>query len=58
MDFFKEIPQFIVKAGPVLCNLYGPDWEKKLEVLTSSITFHCSRTCSIVGSWLVMYILL
>ncbi|KAK1375038.1 retinoblastoma-related protein [Heracleum sosnowskyi] len=31
VDFFKEVPQFIVKVGPILCNLYGPDWEKKLE---------------------------
>ncbi|XP_074332106.1 retinoblastoma-related protein-like [Apium graveolens] len=31
VDFFKEIPQFIVKAGPILCNIYGSDWEKKLE---------------------------
>lgn len=31
VDFFKEIPQFIVKVGPVLGNLYGTDWEKRLE---------------------------
>ncbi|KAK1386423.1 hypothetical protein POM88_014647 [Heracleum sosnowskyi] len=31
VDFFKEVPQFIVKVGPILCNLYGPNWEKKLE---------------------------
>ncbi|KAK1368287.1 retinoblastoma-related protein [Heracleum sosnowskyi] len=31
VDFFKEIPQFIVKVGPVLGNLYGADWEKRLE---------------------------
>lgn len=33
-EFFKELPQFVVKAGPILSNLYGPDWENKLEVLT------------------------
>ncbi|BFG41419.1 hypothetical protein CerSpe_276940 [Prunus speciosa] len=31
VDFFKELPQFVVKAGPVLSNLYGIDWENKLE---------------------------
>ncbi|XAR48259.1 hypothetical protein NMG60_11031016 [Bertholletia excelsa] len=31
VDFFKELPQFIVKAGPILSNQYGEDWEKKLE---------------------------
>ncbi|KAM5551544.1 retinoblastoma-related protein [Rosa sericea] len=31
VDFFKELPQFIVKAGPILSNLYGIDWESKLE---------------------------
>ncbi|KAK1379772.1 hypothetical protein POM88_026516 [Heracleum sosnowskyi] len=31
VDFFKEVPQFIVKVGPILCNLYGPNWENKLE---------------------------
>ncbi|KAM5551543.1 hypothetical protein ABKV19_026406 [Rosa sericea] len=31
VDFFKGLPQFIVKAGPILSNLYGVDWESKLE---------------------------
>lgn len=31
VDFFKELPQFIVKIGPILSNMYGADWEKKLE---------------------------
>lgn len=30
-DFFKELPQFVVKAGPVLSNRFGSDWENKLE---------------------------
>ncbi|MCI08944.1 retinoblastoma-related protein 1-like, partial [Trifolium medium] len=30
-DFFKELPQFVVKAGPILSNLYGSDWENRLE---------------------------
>ncbi|XP_060178907.1 retinoblastoma-related protein 1 isoform X1 [Lycium barbarum] len=31
LDFFKELPQFIVKVGPILSNLYGSDWEKRLQ---------------------------
>ncbi|KAG7031913.1 Retinoblastoma-related protein [Cucurbita argyrosperma subsp. argyrosperma] len=31
VEFFKELPQFVVKAGPVLSNLYGADWENRLE---------------------------
>ncbi|XP_018440087.2 retinoblastoma-related protein 1 isoform X2 [Raphanus sativus] len=31
VDFFKELPQFVVKAGPVLCELYGADWENRLQ---------------------------
>ncbi|GMY22800.1 retinoblastoma-related protein isoform X2 [Fagus crenata] len=31
VDFFKELPQFVVKAGPILSNLYGADWENRLE---------------------------
>ncbi|KOM36454.1 hypothetical protein LR48_Vigan02g260400 [Vigna angularis] len=30
-DFFKELPQFVVKAGPTLSNIYGTDWENRLE---------------------------
>ncbi|ESQ48801.1 hypothetical protein EUTSA_v10019977mg [Eutrema salsugineum] len=31
MDFFRELSQFVVKAGPVLCELYGEDWENRLQ---------------------------
>ncbi|CAN7117381.1 unnamed protein product [Brassica rapa subsp. narinosa] len=31
VDFFRELPQFIVKAGPVLCEIYGADWESRLQ---------------------------
>jgi len=34
-DFFKELPQFVVKADPILSNRFSSDWENKLEVLTS-----------------------
>ncbi|KAG9136784.1 hypothetical protein Leryth_004547 [Lithospermum erythrorhizon] len=30
-DFFKELPQFVVKAGSILRSFYGEDWEKRLE---------------------------
>ncbi|KAJ0973519.1 hypothetical protein J5N97_021478 [Dioscorea zingiberensis] len=32
VDFFKEMPQFPLKAGHVLNALYGSDWEKRLEL--------------------------
>ncbi|XP_057950261.1 retinoblastoma-related protein [Malania oleifera] len=31
MDFFKELPQFVVKVGSILSTMYGTDWEKRLE---------------------------
>ncbi|XP_010464991.1 PREDICTED: retinoblastoma-related protein 1-like [Camelina sativa] len=31
VDFFKELPQFVVKAGSVLGELYGADWENRLQ---------------------------
>ncbi|CAN4090976.1 unnamed protein product [Withania somnifera] len=31
LDFFKELPHFIIKVGPILSNLYGSDWEKRLQ---------------------------
>lgn len=46
-DFFKEVPQFSLKAGNILRNLYNPDWETKLELkeLKASVTqlYHLSR---------------
>lgn len=36
VDFFKELPQFIVKVGPTLSKHFGLDWEKRLEVLIFS----------------------
>lgn len=34
VDFFKELPQFVVKAGPLLSSMFGADWESRLEVHT------------------------
>ncbi|KAL2610328.1 hypothetical protein R1flu_028901 [Riccia fluitans] len=31
IDFFKEIPQILAKVGPELTNMYGQDWEKRLQ---------------------------
>ncbi|EEF32393.1 retinoblastoma-related protein isoform X2 [Ricinus communis] len=31
VDFFKELPQYVVKAGPILSTMYGVDWENRLE---------------------------
>lgn len=39
VDFFKELPHFILKVGPILSNFYGVDWEKRLEVLDIVIHF-------------------
>ncbi|KAJ8466552.1 hypothetical protein OPV22_029104 [Ensete ventricosum] len=32
VEFFKEMPQFCLKAGYILSGLYGSEWEKKLEL--------------------------
>ncbi|WOL03887.1 retinoblastoma-related protein [Canna indica] len=43
VDFFKEMPQFCLKAGYILTGLYGSDWEKRLEVkeLQANIVHLC-----------------
>ncbi|KAG6512896.1 hypothetical protein ZIOFF_031035 [Zingiber officinale] len=43
VDFFKEMPQFCLKAGYILSGLYGSDWEKRLEVkeLQANIVHLC-----------------
>lgn len=53
VDFFKELPHFIVKAGPILSNIYGADWENRLEakelqanfVHLSILSRHYKRAC-------------
>ncbi|XP_074273399.1 retinoblastoma-related protein-like isoform X1 [Silene latifolia] len=32
VDFFKELPQFVVRVGPTITTMYGAEWEKRLEV--------------------------
>ncbi|KAM3685776.1 hypothetical protein ACJW31_11G144100 [Castanea mollissima] len=39
VDFFKELPQFVVKAGPTLSNVYGADWENRLEAKEMQANF-------------------
>lgn len=33
VDFFKELPQYLIKAGAILNQMYGADWKNKLEVV-------------------------
>ncbi|KAL3844511.1 hypothetical protein ACJIZ3_001914 [Penstemon smallii] len=35
IDFFTELHQFLLKVGSILSNLYGEDWEKRLEAKES-----------------------
>ncbi|CAA6659647.1 unnamed protein product [Spirodela intermedia] len=39
MDFFKEMPQFLLKAGHIIGRQFGSDWEKRLEVKESQGNF-------------------
>ncbi|RZC59504.1 hypothetical protein C5167_006801 [Papaver somniferum] len=39
VEFFKEMPQFNLRAGSVLVKLYGEDWEKKLEAKELQMNF-------------------
>lgn len=32
VEFFKELPHFLVKVGPVVQHMYGDEWEKRLQV--------------------------
>lgn len=31
IDFFKEIPQFVIKAGAIVSGIYGANWDSRLE---------------------------
>ena len=47
VDFFKELPQFIIKSGPILSNQYGADWEKRIQVIICLLyTSPSPRDCS------------
>ncbi|KAG8501834.1 hypothetical protein CXB51_004110 [Gossypium anomalum] len=55
VDFFKELPQFVVKAGPVLRNMYGEDWETRLELyppqnLNFVVTLYYFPFCEVITS--------
>ncbi|XVE52327.1 hypothetical protein DITRI_Ditri02bG0114100 [Diplodiscus trichospermus] len=39
VDFFKELPQFVIKVGPVLSSMYGEDWESRLEAKEMQANF-------------------
>ncbi|XP_024397296.1 retinoblastoma-related protein-like isoform X2 [Physcomitrium patens] len=32
IEFFKELPHFLVKVGPIVKQMYGDEWEKRLQV--------------------------
>nr|Q4JF75.1 RecName: Full=Retinoblastoma-related protein [Scutellaria baicalensis]BAE06273.1 retinoblastoma [Scutellaria baicalensis] len=38
-DFYKELYQFLIKVGSILSNLYGGDWQKRLEAKESHTNF-------------------
>ncbi|PKA54811.1 Retinoblastoma-related protein [Apostasia shenzhenica] len=39
VEFFKEVPQFSLKAGFILSGLYGSDWEKRLGLKELQVNF-------------------
>ena len=57
-DFFKELPQFVVKAGPTLSNLYGTDWENRLEVLTEQRTMTAFAKFMFLCGGLFIYLII
>ncbi|EPS59641.1 hypothetical protein M569_15164 [Genlisea aurea] len=38
-DFYKELMQFLIKAGSIFSNLYGGDWEGRLKAKESQTNF-------------------
>ncbi|XP_073392404.1 retinoblastoma-related protein-like isoform X2 [Physcomitrium patens] len=32
VEFFKELPHFLMKVGPIVKQMYGDEWEKRLQV--------------------------
>ncbi|XP_030534586.1 retinoblastoma-related protein isoform X3 [Rhodamnia argentea] len=39
IDFFKELPQFVIKAGPIVSGIYGANWESRLEAREMQTNF-------------------
>ncbi|KAK4748921.1 hypothetical protein SAY87_015507 [Trapa incisa] len=39
VDFFKELPQYLIKAGAILSQMYGVDWKNKLETKEMQANF-------------------
>ncbi|KAB2619786.1 retinoblastoma-related protein-like [Pyrus ussuriensis x Pyrus communis] len=52
VDFFKELLQFVVKAGSILSNIYGVDWENKLEVLGLQAIYFATLTARAKYVWI------
>ncbi|XP_068657761.1 retinoblastoma-related protein isoform X1 [Aristolochia californica] len=39
VDFYGEVPKFVLKAGHILTNMFGTDWEKQLKVKEMQVNF-------------------
>ncbi|XP_031388847.1 retinoblastoma-related protein isoform X2 [Punica granatum] len=39
VDFFKELPQYLIKARAILDHMYGADWKSKLETKEMQANF-------------------
>lgn len=52
VDFYRELHQFLIKVGSILSNLYGENWEKKLEVLNDLEYIIFSRHANILSKFL------
>ncbi|KAK4794927.1 hypothetical protein SAY86_012921 [Trapa natans] len=39
VDFFKELPQYLIKTGAILSQMYGADWKNKLKTKEMQANF-------------------
>lgn len=53
VDFFRELPQFVIKAGSVLGELYGADWENRLQVLSNLFRYTFTFNISVLNMLLL-----
>lgn len=58
VDFFRELPQFVVKAGPVLLEIYGPDWENRLQVLPNLFIYTFIFSLSVLNMFFLTCVIL
>lgn len=50
VEFFKELPHFLVKVGPIVQQMYGDEWEKRLQVCQISISSSVDILCNLYRS--------